>query len=100
MQFRIQFNKRQKLILSSIFLILTIPLIEQLDGNAEFNWSVFDFILAFVMLLSFGFGLECFIRKIPSIKVKIFAILVACFLFILLWAEMAAGIFNSPIAGD
>ncbi len=100
MQFRIQFNKRQKLILLSIFLILTIPFVEQLDGNAEFNWSVFDFILAFVMLLSLGFGLEYLIRKIPSIKVKIFAILVVCFLFILLWAEMAVGIFNSPIAGD
>ena len=100
MQFRIQFNKKQKIILLCIVLLLIIPLIEQLDGKAAFNWSVFDFILAFVMLLSFGLGLEYLIRKIPSIKVKIFAILMACFLFILLWTEMAVGIFNSPIAGD
>ncbi len=100
MQYGNKFNKTQRIILLCIVLLLIIPLVEQLDGNAEFNWSVFDFILAFVMLLSFGFGLEYLIRKIPSIKVKIFAILVACFLFILLWAEMAVGIFNSPIAGD
>ncbi len=100
MQFEGKFNKTQRIILLCIVLLLIIPFVEQLDGNTAFNWSVFDFILAFVMLLSFGFGLEYLIRKISSIKVKIFVILAACFLFILLWAEMAVGIFNSPIAGD
>ena len=96
----LKINKTQKVIFSVIMLILAIPFIEQLDGNAEFNWSILDFILAFIMLSLFGIGLEIVLRKIQSKKVKLVVILSITFIFLLLWAELAVGVFNSPIAGN
>lgn len=93
-------NTAQKIILVSIFVILSIPFIEQLDGNANFNWTLFDFIIAFLMLFSFGFGLEYAIRKIASKKIKLLVLLLILISFLILWGELAVGIFDSPIAGD
>lgn len=100
MKKRIKMNRIQRLILFGILLLLTIPLIEQLDGNASFDWGPLDFALAFVLLLSFGFGIEYLVRKIQSRRLKGFAILGIIVFFVLLWAELAVGIFNSSIAGD
>jgi hypothetical protein len=100
MRFWGKFNKTQKVILLCNVLFLFIPLIEQLDGNAAFNWSVFDFVLAFILLSSFGLILEFTIRKLPNKKSKFIVILIILFLFVLIWAELAVGIFNSPISGD
>jgi hypothetical protein len=95
-----KFNKIQKTILLITVLMLIIPFIEILDGNAAFNWSVFDFFLAFILLSSFGLILEFTLRKLPNKKSKFIVILIILFLFVLIWAELAVGIFNSPIAGD
>jgi hypothetical protein len=100
MRFWGKFNKTQKVILLCNVLFLFISLIEQLDGNAAFNWSVFDFVLAFILLSSFGLTLEFTIRKLPNKKSKFIVILIILFLFVLIWAELAVGIFNSPISGD
>lgn len=100
MRFLGKFNKIQKIILLITVLMLIIPFVEQLDGNAAFNWSVFDFVLAFILLFSFGLILEFTFRKLPNKKLKFIVILMILFLFVLIWAELAVGIFNSPIAGD
>lgn len=96
----LKMNKKQKIIFSVIILILTIPLIEQLRENAEFNWSILDFTVAFIMLSVFGFGLEFTLRKISSMKMKLIVFISASIIFLLLWAELAVGVFNSPIAGN
>jgi integral membrane sensor domain MASE1 len=79
---------------------LCIPWLEQLDGKAAFHWTLFDYFAALVLLSTFGFGLEYLVRKTKSKKRKFLIILVLTFLFMLLWAELAVGIFDSPIAGD
>lgn len=96
----LRWNLAQKIIFSIILILLGIPWLEQLDGKASFHWTVFDYITAFVLLSTFGFGLEYLIRKTKSKKRKFLIILVLTFLFILLWAELAVGVFDSPIAGD
>ncbi len=93
-------NRAQRFILTGILFILTVPYIEQLDGNATFDWGCFDFVLAFVILLTFGFGLEYLVRTIQSRRLKWLAILGIILFFVLLWGELAVGIFNSPISGD
>ena len=97
---RIKLNKLQKRILIIVFLILATPFFDQFEDNSTFNWSVFDFVLAFMLLASFGFGLEYLWRKINSKKIKFLVIVIFTFLFVLLWAELAVGIFNSPFAGN
>jgi uncharacterized membrane protein YhaH (DUF805 family) len=96
----IKLNRSQRIILLGIIFVLTIPFIEQMDGNSAFDWGPFDFVLAFLLLLTLGFGIEFFVRRIKSRQLKWFAILSIILFFILLWAELAVGIFNTPIAGD
>jgi hypothetical protein len=93
-------NRTQIIILVVLILLLMIPLIEQQGGNTAFNWTVFDYILAFSLLLTVGFGVEFCIRSIRSKRIKWVAIFGIALFFVLLWAELAVGIFNTPIAGD
>lgn len=93
-------NKAQIIILFIIFILLCIPLIEMEDGNSSINWSVFDFFIAFLLLTISGFSIEFAIRKIKKRTNKIKAILLILLFLLLLWGELAVGIFNSPIAGD
>jgi len=97
---KLNWNKSQLVILIIVVLILTIPWLEQLDGKAAFHWTFFDYCAAFILLSTFGFGIEYLVRKTKSKKGKFLIILVLTLLFMLLWAELAVGIFNSPIAGD
>jgi hypothetical protein len=71
-----------------------------LDGNSEVNWTLFDFILAFILLTSVSFSIEWILRKIENKKIKTAVILFLALSFLLLWGELAVGIFDSPIAGD
>lgn len=96
----LKLNKPQKIIFLSVTLVLCFPLIEMFDGNSNINWSHFDFIIAFILLLSIGFSLEYVIRKIKSSKIRTIVVVGMILLFVALWAELAVGIFNSPIAGD
>ena len=65
----------------------------------DFDWSLVDFIImgALIFLcLSF----TGFIRKKFSGIKEILAIMIIVIVFILLWAELAVGIFGSPFAGS
>ena len=93
-------RRTQFVILLIVLGLLLIPLLEQFDGNATFDWGPFDFVLAFLLILTLGFGIEFFVRRIKSRQIKWLAIPGIILFFVLLWAELAVGIFNTPIAGD
>jgi hypothetical protein len=94
-------NKIQIMIIVSAIVILFIPFsIEMLDGGANVKWSFFDFILAFFLLVGIGFSFEFLFRKIKTKPMKIIVITLVLLAFFLLWAELAVGVFNSPIAGN
>jgi len=97
---QMRINKVQKIILILIFLLLCIPKVEMMDGNSNVNWSVFDFIVAFILLAIVGFSLEWIFRKIQSKRRKIILAVILLLFFILLWGELAVGIFGSPIGGN
>lgn len=66
----------------------------------EVQWNLFDFIVAGVLLFSFGLGISALINSVKD-KKRLMLYLIAFFIvFILLWLELAVGIFNSPIAGS
>jgi len=92
-------NKRLKIILTTISILLLIPLIA-MQFTDEVSWTIFDFIVMGVLLLSTGLLYELTIMKVTKIKHRIticVAILVA---FLLVWAELAVGIFGTPFAGS
>lgn len=92
-------NTAQKTIGISVAMLLLIPLFT-MQFTKQVNWSAFDFIVMGILLASTGLTCEFLSRKIISKNIKIVVIVGMLILFLLIWAELAVGIFNSPISGS
>ena len=92
-------QKRLTFILLAIPLLLSIPLVA-MQFSHEVNWSAFDFIVMGGLLLGLGLGIEFVLRKVKETRQRLLIIGAIILGFLLLWAEMAVGLFNSPIAGS
>ena len=79
-------NKSQKNILIVVAILLSIPLIA-MQFTDEVSWTILDFV---VMV----------IRKVSKIKHRIAICITILVVFLLIWAELAVGIFGTPFAGS
>ena len=91
-------NKRLIGILLTVALILLIPFIAMLFTE-EVNWSLLDFIVAGVLLLASGLICELVMRKVKKTRYRIIICLAILAVLILIWAELAVGIFGTPFGG-
>ena len=66
----------------------------------EFDWSLFDFILMGIILITLGFLINLIIDKFKKRSYKIILITITLFFFILLYVELAVGIIGTPFAGN
>jgi len=66
----------------------------------EVNWTFMDFIVAGLLIFSLVTGISLLIKSIKNKKRLIFYMLALILIFMMLWVELAVGIFNSPIAGS
>lgn len=80
-------------------LLLVIPLIG-MSITEEFNWSPFDFIMMGVLILSVSIGINFTLNKTKNLKNIIIYIGILGLLFLLIWAELAVGIFGTSFAGN
>ena len=92
-------SKNIFLILSIVITILFIPLIA-MQFTTEVNWEISDFLIAGVLLFVFGILIELIIRKVKQVNLKVVFITVIILLLLLIWMELAVGLFNSPISGS
>ena len=92
-------NRRFATILISIPILLLIPFIAMQFTN-QVNWSFFDFFIMGFLLLSTGITIEFLLRKVKQRKYRISLLLSALFVFFLVWAELAVGLFGTPFAGS
>lgn len=92
-------NNRLAIILSVAGLILLLPLVAMQLTN-EVNWSVFDFVVAGILLFGTGGIIELALRKIKVTKQRIWIIVGILIALFLVWAELAVGIFGTPFAGN
>ena len=92
-------NKRFIIILLSVGLILLIPFIA-MQFTGEVNWSPFDFVVMGILLLITGLAGELVWRKVNKIKYRIILLFAILGAFLLIWAELAVGIFGTPFAGS
>ena len=92
-------NKRFKIILLTVAFLLLIPVIA-MQFTDEVNWDLFDFIVAGVLLLGTGLILDLILRKIKDVKHRIVIAAALLALLFLVWAELAVGIFGTPLAGN
>lgn len=92
-------KKRMAIVSGGVAAILSVPLIAMQFTN-EVNWSLFDFIVMGALLLLTGTGIEIVTRKVKSSNLKIVLTIVIILVLLLIWAELAVGIFGTPFAGS
>jgi hypothetical protein len=85
-------------VFSPLFLLL-FPLVGTLVSN-EVNWSFFDFIVIGILILSMSFGIKHVVTAIKNTNYRILIIGMILLVFILIWVELAVGIFDTPFAGN
>jgi len=78
---------------------LSIPLIA-MQFTDEVSWKISDFVVMGILLLSIGIICDITIRKVSKIKHRISICIAILVVFILIWAELAVGIFGTPFAGS
>jgi len=92
-------NKRLIGILAIVFILLLIPLIA-MQFSADVNWSLFDFMIAGILLLGTGLACELVFRKVKTKERRIALCVTILAVLFLVWAELAVGIFGTPFAGS
>ena len=92
-------NKRITLILISVPLLLLIPFIA-MQFTTQVNWSPLDFVVMGLLLLSAGLIAELVLRIVKKKMHRVILVAAILVSFLLIWAELAVGIFGSPFAGS
>lgn len=92
-------NKRLIIILTAIVILLLIPFVT-MQFTDEVNWTSSDFVIMGILLTGTGLLCEIIMRKVKTLKSRIILCGVILFVFFLVWAELAVGVFGTPFAGS
>ncbi len=92
-------DKRLTIILLSVPTLLLIPFLG-MQFTSEIDWSPFDFAIMGTLLLSVGLVIELVLRRISGKEGRIALIAILAIVFLLVWVELAVGIFGTPFAGS
>jgi hypothetical protein len=68
--------------------------------NSSVHWSLGDFILMGLLLMGLGISITLILNRIKNRKKSLVYIWILIILFLLIWTELAVGIFNTPFAGS
>jgi hypothetical protein len=79
--------------------ILLVPLVA-MQFSDEVNWSPSDFVIAGALLVGTGLVFEFVVRKITNPRRRLIFGIVLVFFFLLIWADLAVGIFGLPWSGS
>jgi len=79
--------------------MLLIPLLAMQFTN-EVKWSLSDVAIAGSLLFGAGLSIELALRKVKKVNFRIVAIVAIVILSLLIFAELAVGIFGTPITGN
>ena len=92
-------SQRSTLLYSIPFVILSIPLMA-MQFTEEVNWTISDFLVMGILLFTTVFTIDFVLKKLKTLKSRLILIVGTVVLLALVWAELAVGIFGSPLAGS
>ena len=92
-------SQRSTLLYSIPFVILSIPLMA-MQFTKEVNWTLSDFLIMGILLFITTFTIDFVLKKFKTLKSRLILVVATLALLILVWAELAVGIFGSPFAGS
>lgn len=81
-------------------LVLVVPLVV-MRFTAEVNWGAEDFLAAGALLVGGGLAARG-VSRIRNLlgRYRVAALLACTALFLFAWAELAVGVFGTPVAGS
>ncbi|MCH1534470.1 MAG: hypothetical protein L7S65_05910 [Schleiferiaceae bacterium] len=79
-------------------LLLLIPFIGTLFSS-DVNWGVFDFIIMGGLLTLLGVGLKWVSTRTTNSKIRMVYMGLLVLLFLVVWVELAVGVFSSSFLG-
>lgn len=79
--------------------ILLVPLVA-MQFSDEVDWSPGDFVIAGALLVGTGLLFEFVVRKITNPRRRLIFGIVLVFVFLLIWVDLAVGIFGLPWSGS
>jgi hypothetical protein len=85
-------------ILLGTALVLLVPLVA-MQFSKDVDWKLGDFVIIGTLLIGAGLIFE-FLSARVNAKNRIFVGAAIAFLVLLIWVELAVGLFGSPIAGS
>jgi len=88
-----------KILYSLPIFILMVPLVA-MQFTKEVNWTLSDFLIMGILLFATVFTIDFVLKKVKTFKSRLILVFGILALLILIWAELAVGIFGSPIAGS
>ena len=80
-------------------ILLFIPWIAMRYTN-EVRWDFTDFVIAGILLIGTGFSISFLLRKNIKPRNKYMWIVLVLLTLLLIWAELAVGIFGTPFGGS
>ena len=98
--FKTNMKNNTRFVITAITVILLLIPFIAMQFTKEVNWTVFDFIAAGVLLGGTGFLCELVIRKVQKKTYRIAICAALVLVLILIWVELAVGIFGTPLAGS
>ena len=81
-----------------VFLLL-VALFASIFSKA-FNWGFLDYLVASILLFGCSLSIHFFGLKLKNSTQKIVAISLIVMALLLVWVELAVGLFGSPFAGS
>lgn len=92
-------TKNVLIILAIVGAILLIPFIGS-QVSTEVNWSSSDFVIMGTLLFLTGLAINFALSRLKTFRSRLIACAVIIFVLLIVWAELAVGIFGTPFAGS
>jgi hypothetical protein len=92
-------NKRLVIILAAIAALLLLPLVA-MQVSDEVNWTSFDFVVAGALLLGAGLTYEAVARRGGTRTYRLAVGMVIVAVLVMVWLELAVGVFGTPWGGS
>jgi hypothetical protein len=90
--------KSVSLVVLATALILLVPLVA-MQFTAEVAWKLSDFLVAGALLIGIGLMFVISMRKLSTSRSRAAAGIALAIALLLVWMELAVGIFGTPFAG-
>ena len=79
--------------------ILLLPLVA-MQFTHDVNWTLFDFLVAGALLLGACLTFELLARRVATRTHRVIVGIAITVVLLLVWAELAVGVFGTPWAGS